>query len=203
MSFIACVFVLVGLMHFSVCVILCTSPLCGAPDTSQFSTQGSRFFLPSFLNPNFIPTLQPSSMLSPSPLTVVSSHLSPLQQSSESQLSFSFVLFSTVSFCHFCAKSGKCPTQAVFSKVHSHSEGAARWKCTSIHPVMMMPFFSLLSLSCTAVAAGPFLHCSGCCCELSRSISLFWNCISSLQGEILGACVLRVTNTWKLSCKTI
>ena len=48
-------------------------------------------FLPSFLNPNFISHTK-TAMFSPAPSTVVSSHLSPLQQSSESQLSFSFVL---------------------------------------------------------------------------------------------------------------
>lgn len=75
-------------------------------------------FLPSFLNPNFIPTLQqPSSMLSPSPLTVVSSHLSPLQQSSESQLSFSFVLcFPQSHFAIFAPKVANVQLKQSFQK---------------------------------------------------------------------------------------
>lgn len=192
--------VFVRLMHFSVCVIFVY--LSSLRCSRHFSILHVRqsFFLPSFLNPNFIShTKTASSMSSPAPSTVVSSHLPPLQQSSQWE---SVVLCFPLSLLAIFSKSGKCPTQAVFSKVHLHTvklqlvgnahPSIQSWWC-HFSPCCRCVAQLLLDLFFTAHDAA----------LSSWDPLLFWNCISCLQGEILGACVLRVTNTWKLSCKII
>lgn len=121
MSFIACVYVLVGLMHFSVCVIFVY--LSSLRCSRHFSILHARqsFFLPSFLNPNFISHTKNSHVLPCSFHCGLISSLppcsSPVRVSCLSALSCVFHCL----ILPFCSKCGKCPTQTVFSKVHSHT----------------------------------------------------------------------------------
>ena len=165
MSFIACVFVLVGLMHFSVCVIFVY--LSSLRCSRHFSILHARqsFFLPSFLNPNFSSHTK-TAMFSPAPSTVVSSHLSPLAAVQWESVVFQLCpVFSTVSSCHFAPKVANVQLRQSFQRsIHT------QWSCSSlemhIHPSSHDDAIFLL--------AAAVLH--SCCCWTFSTLlrTLLW-----------------------------